>query len=107
MPTVACESKTIVDTHAPIPQFTFTVEGVHLSLTVVQDKDVYVYQDGIFQSGSIFSIDVPKNSDVVDMAIANIPGTKKYFLAVAVNAEIDWPDRDADKDKPEVLSINE
>ena len=105
MPTVSCESKTIVDTHSPGPQFTFTVEGVYLQLIVRRNKDVAVYQDEIFKS--TFSIDVSKFSDVVDMVIANIPGTKKYFLAVAVNAEIDWPDRDADKDKPEVLSINE
>ena len=106
MPTVTCATKTITDSHLTNPEFIFHVNDVYLKLVVTPSKEVDVFQDGV-KSASTFSIDVPKASDVVDMSIANFPGSDRYYLAVAVNAEIDWPDRSANENEPAVLNMNE
>ena len=54
----------------------------------------------------MFKLDVPSATDVSDMTIGRLPRSDGYYLAIAINSKINWP-KDADRNKPEYLTINE
>ena len=52
------------------------------------------------------SSDKVSNARVTSMDLSIGPNGDNYFLALAVNSDVDWPGT-SERDKPEIMKINE